>query len=115
MTSTAVAYLDQLKSATVSSESAEAELRREFGARLKAIETDRAFAFRRYNLMLAVAEGIGAAESEDIAIANALAVLRTRLGWHSDSEPRTAILAQFAPVAQAMFVSAAPPEAIARS
>ena len=111
MTATAAAYLDRLKSATVSSESAEAELRREFSARLKAIEHDRAFAFRRYNLMRAVAEGVAAAESEEIAVANALAILRTRLGWHSDSEPRTAILSQFAPVAKAMFLSAAPPEA----
>jgi hypothetical protein len=111
MTATAAAYLDRLKSATVISESAEAELRREFSARLKAIENDRVFAFRRYNLMQAVAEGVATGESEDIAVANALAVLRARLGWHSDSEPRSAILSQFASVAKAMFLSAAPPEA----
>ncbi len=38
MTVTAAAYLDHLKSATVRSETAEAELRREFTTRLKAIE-----------------------------------------------------------------------------
>ena len=111
MTVTAATYLDHLKSATVNSETAETELRREFAARIKAIELDRAFAYRRYNLMRTLAEGVTDAESEEVAVANALAILRTRLGWHSDSEPRTAILAQFAPVAKAMFLSAAPPEA----
>ncbi len=61
--------------------------------------------------MRTIADGIAEAESEEVAVANGLAVLRTRLGWHSDSEPRTAILSQFAPVAKAMFLSAAPPEA----
>jgi hypothetical protein len=111
MTVTAAAYLDHLKSATVRSETAEAELRREFTDRLKAIETDRAFAYRRYNLMRTIADGVAEAESEGMAVANGLAVLRARLGWHSDSEARTAVLSQFAPVAKAMFLSAAPPEA----
>jgi hypothetical protein len=111
MTAAAASFLDDLKNATSRADAAESALRQDFSARLKSIEQDRAFAYRRFNLMRAMAEGIAGAESEEIAVANALGVLRTRLGWHSDSEVREAVLANFAPVGRAVFMSFAPPEA----
>ncbi len=107
----ASSFLDKLQSAVTRADAAESELRKEIAARLKTIESDRMFAYRRLNLMRAVAEGVVAAESEEIAIANSLGVLRSKLGWSSDSEPRQAVLSNFAPVGKAVFLSLAPPEA----
>jgi hypothetical protein len=103
-------FLDALKLATERANAAEDEFRREVAVRVKALERDRAFAFRRLNLMRAIADAIGGAESEEIAVAVAAAMLRTKLGWSSDSEARDVTLSRFAPVAQAMFASLAPAE-----
>ena len=69
------------------------------------LEQERAFAFRRLNVMRSVAEAIGRAESEEIAVAGGLAALRIKLGWSEDSEWRSAVLSRFAPVAQAVSKS----------
>ena len=111
---TATFFLDALKAAADEAEAAEARFRREIAGRTKALERERAFAFRRLNLMRAVADAIASAESEEIAVANATATLRARLGWASDSEARDAVLVRFVPVAQAAFASLAPPEAEAQ-
>jgi len=101
-------FLDGLKRATEHTTAAESDFRREIARRIKALENERAFAFRRYNLICAIADLVASAESEEIAVAGATAVLRTKLGWSSDSEARAAVLSRFAPVAQTMFASLAP-------
>lgn len=111
MTVATASFLDDLKSATARADADETRLREDFSQRLKSIEQDRAFAYRRYNLMRAIADDMASADSEEIAVGNALAVLRSRLGWHSDSEARIAVLSSFAPVGKAVFLSLAPPEA----
>jgi hypothetical protein len=107
---TAMSFLESLQAAAHDADVAEAAFRREVATRVAAIEQNRAFAYRRLNLMKAVAEAVGQAEEEQPAVAYALAVLRSRLGWESDSDARAAVLARFAPVAQAMFVSLTPDE-----
>jgi hypothetical protein len=107
---TAMSFLESLQVAAHDADVAEAAFRRELATRVAAIEQNRAFAYRRLNLMKAVAEAVGQAEEEEPAVAYALAVLRSRLGWESDSDARAAVLARFAPVAQAMFVSLTPDE-----
>jgi hypothetical protein len=102
-------FLDDLKRATERAAAVENDFRREIAQRIKALESERAFAFRRFNLMRAIADVVASAESEEIAVASATALLRTKLGWSSDSEARSAVLSRFAPVAQAMFASLAPP------
>jgi len=111
MTVAAASFLDRLQSAASHADKAEGLLREEMSRRLKVIEEDRKFAYRRFNLMRAVAESVAAAESKEIAVANALAVLRNKLGWSSDSEARQAVLSRFAPVTEAAFANLAPPEA----
>ena len=110
MIATTAAFIDSLQEAAVKSESAEVAFRREIAERIKSFEHERAFAYRRLNFVRALAEAIASAASEEIAVANALAVVRTKLGWSSDSEARTAVLSRLAPVAQAMFASLAPSE-----
>jgi len=99
----AALFLDRLKAATVDAESAEETFRRESAAQAKQLEQKRAFAYRRFNLMCAVADGIASAENEEMAVATALAVVRTKIGWSSDSEARSETLTHFAPVASAIF------------
>ncbi len=105
---TAMSFLEDLRAAARDAEAAEAGYRREVAARISDLEQQRAFAFRRLNLMQAIAEAAGPAEDEPTAMAYALAALRARLNWESDSEARAAVLARFAPVAQAVFASLMP-------
>jgi hypothetical protein len=104
-------FLDDLQQAAVRADGAEAELRKEITERMKIIEQERVFAYRRLNLMKTVAQAVASAESEEIAVANSLAIVRERLGWSQDSEPRMATLEQFASVGKAVFLSLGPPEA----
>lgn len=106
----AASYLDALKLSADQSAIAENEFRSQIAARIKELEKQRSFAFRRLNLMKEVASVIAGAESEEIAVAAATAVLRVKLGWASDSEARVAVVSSFAPVAQAMYASLAPVE-----
>lgn len=101
-------FLDQLDAAAGRAAAAETEFRRQSAERIKALERDRSFAFRRLNLMRTIAEAIGRAEGEEMAVANGLAMVRARLGWTGDSETRSAILSRFAPVSQAVYASLHP-------
>lgn len=85
-------------------------MQREIVERRKLIEQERKFAYRRFNFMRAVSDGVGSAQSEEIAVANALTVMRNALNWSSDSAARQATLSDFAPVAVAMFVNQATKE-----
>jgi hypothetical protein len=106
----AAAYLDTLQLAAERSTAAEDEFRNQIAGRIKELERQRSFAFRRLNLMKEIAVVVAGAESEEIAVAAATAVLRAKLGWASDSDARMAVVSGFAPVAQAMFASLAPAE-----
>ena len=76
----AASYLDALKLAADQSAIAENEFRSQIAARIKELEKQRSFAFRRLNLMKEVGSVIAGAESEEIAVAAATAVLRAKLG-----------------------------------
>jgi hypothetical protein len=96
-------FLVELKSAAEAAKVAEGRFRREAAVRIAALEQERAFAFRRLNLMQAIAEAMASADSEEIAVASAFATLRTRLGWNSDSEARSEVIARFGQVVLAIF------------
>ena len=96
-------FLVELKTAAEAAKVAEGSFRRDAAVRIAALEQERAFAFRRLNLMQAIAEAMASAESEEIAVASAFATLRTRLGWNSDSEARSEVIARFGQVVLAMF------------
>lgn len=96
-------FLLDLKTAAEAAKNAEGNFRREAASRIQALEEDRAFAFRRYNLMQAIASSMESSEDEEIAVASAVAVLRTRLGWNSDSEAQAEVMTHFSPVGLALF------------
>jgi hypothetical protein len=102
------AFIDELAAAADSSSVAEAEYRREAAERIKVLAQERAFAFRRLNLMRDMARAMMGAETEEAAVACALAALRSRLGWTGDSEVHAAILSRFGPVAEALFAGLDP-------
>lgn len=102
-------FLDALKTSADHAERLEADFRREVADRARILEQARTFAFRRLELMRRVAEAIASAESEDIAVARGISILRTNLGWSSDSDARSEALSRFMPVARAVFASLAPP------
>ena len=95
-------FLAVLQSAADNAAEAEAQFRRAANQRFAVLEAARAFAHRRLNLMRAIADAAARPENEEIAVANALAVLREQLGWHGDSEARSQVLSHFAPVACAV-------------
>ena len=105
MTLATTSYLDAFKAAADHAEATEGQFRREAVQRIAALERERTFAYRRLNLVRTITEALTGVETEEIAVANALAVLRSRLGWSADSEARTEVLARFASVAQAVFCS----------
>jgi len=78
-----------LQAAADNAAEAEAQFRRDANQRFSALEAARAFAHRRLNLMRTIANAAAQPESEEIAVANALAVLREKLGWHGDSDARS--------------------------
>lgn len=104
----ASSFLDTLKDAAENAGAAEEALRREFAERTKRLADERAFAYRRYNLMRSVAEAVATAESEEIAVAAGNGILRAKLGWDSDSEARSETLSRFSAVSKEMFAALAP-------
>ena len=104
MTRTA-AWIDELVAATRTAEAAETTYRAESARRIEALAQERAFAFRRANLLRAVAEAVARAEDEPTAVAHGLATLRARLGWDFDSEARDEIVTRFAPVCAALHAA----------
>jgi hypothetical protein len=96
-------FLETLKRAADAASEAEEAFRRETAARTQMLERDRAFAFRRLNLMRNIHEVVAPAASMEDAVTAAEAALRLKLGWSDDSSARSEVLARFAPVARAVF------------
>lgn len=111
MAPTNVAFLDELKREADDVTEAETALRRESARRIAALEQERAFAFRRFNLMRAIVAAVGTAteakDAEAAAVANAIGVLRGQLEWTGTNAAHDAVLAHFAPVAQAAYAGVA--------
>jgi hypothetical protein len=103
VTVASIHFLDALKAAADEAEKAEGQFRREIAQRIALLERERAFAFRRLNLMQAVTKAVTGAESEEAAVACALDALCDKLGWQAASPARDAVLTQFTPVVQSVF------------
>jgi hypothetical protein len=110
LTAQGFTFLDRLKVAADTASAAEATFRQQAGQRIAALDRERAFAFRRLNLMRAIADAIIEAKTEEQAVASALATLRAKLDWSSDSDARALLLSRFSPVARAVFANLMAPE-----
>lgn len=87
---------------------AETRFRQEIAARTAALAEARAHAYRRADLMRALAETVRATDSPELAVAAGQALLRGRLGWGEDSAARSEVLEALAPVCLALFAAARP-------
>lgn len=92
-------------------ETEEAAFRREAARRIGELERERAFAYRRANLMRSLADITAGAEDAAMAAAAAQALLRARLGWGEDDAARSEILTRFGAVGAAMHALATGGEA----
>jgi hypothetical protein len=94
-------FLDAMKQSAERAAAAEEGYRRDYAQRVAVLERERAYAFRRLNLVRSLADAVATAEKE-AAVASALAVFRDKLGWAGDSEARTATTEHFRPVVEAI-------------
>lgn len=96
------AYLDDLKRAAHAASTAEETFRNEATRRFKALERERAFAFRRYNLIQSVATAIADAKDEAEAIALGSATLLREVNWTGASKAQREVAERFQPVVVAL-------------
>jgi hypothetical protein len=108
MRTAAGALLAEFEAAATAAEEAEAALRKRMQVQVSRLESERAFAYRRLNLMRTLIRAIGPAESEAAAVAGGLAAVRSQLGWESDTDTRTETLKRLAAVVRATFANLAP-------
>ncbi len=91
-------YLDELERAARGASAAEEAYRREAAARFRQFEQERAFGFRRLNLMRTVTAAVVDAKDEDEAAqAGGQAFLR-ELEWSAATESQRQALEKFRPV-----------------
>jgi hypothetical protein len=94
------AFLSTLEAAARAADAEETAFRREAAARIETLERARTFAFRRLNVLRAMAEAARRAPDPDAAIAAQLDLIRDRLGWAgSEGETPRAVLDRLAPLA----------------
>ena len=81
----------------------EENFRREAAVRFRELEQDRAFGFRRLNLMRTVTAALDGCETEEDAILRGSAAFLHELGWSGTSETQQETLTNFAPVIAACW------------
>jgi hypothetical protein len=96
-------FLDQLEQSAHAASVEEENYRREVAARIKKLEKERAFGFRRLNLMRTVVAAIEACETEDDAVAQGSTAFLREVGWSSESESQQEALEKFQPVIRACW------------
>jgi hypothetical protein len=110
MTAPAQALLATFEAVASAAGKAEAAVRKRAEAEIAAAERERAFAYRRLNLLRTLVRAIVSAESEQAAVGRGLAAVRAELGWEVDSDTRTETLSRLAPVVRTAFANLMPAE-----
>lgn len=109
MTAALDAYLDELNDAARDANVAEETYRKDALTRIKHLELERAYAFRRLNLIKVVASSMNGAKDEAEAIARASATFLSEIGWTGASEAQREVLGKFLPVIVALQEAAKAP------
>lgn len=102
-------FLDELEREAHGASVAEEAYRREVAERMRTLEQERAFGFRRFNLMRSITAAVAAAQNEDEALAKGQEVLLAELQISAASEANQETLRRFEPVLRACW-SACQPE-----
>jgi hypothetical protein len=105
----AATFLDTLQSAADQASGAETAFHRELAQRIKLLEEERAYAFRRLNLMQLITNAVMGSDDRDLAIAGSLAMVRIELGWVGEDEGHDLVMVQLKPVSEAVLTILKPP------
>jgi hypothetical protein len=107
------ALLDDLNRIAHDASINEENYRKEAAVRFRELEQDRAFGFRRLNLMRTVTAALDGCETEEDAILRGSTAFLHELGWSGTSETQQETLTNFAPVIAACWQATLPeaPEA----
>lgn len=95
-------FLDQLQRAAHDAGVIEENTRREALQRIKATERARAFAYRRLNLVKAVAEAVAGAKDDAEAAARGAAAMLREVNWTGASKTQREVADRFLPVVAAL-------------
>lgn len=101
------AFLADLDAAKTAAGMAETSFRAEAAAREKELATERAYAYRRADLMAGLARSVADAETAEMAEAAGRALLAARLGWAEASPARDEVMLRFAALARALHKACA--------
>ena len=97
------AFLDDFERSAHEASVNEENYRREVQDRLKVLANERAFGFRRLNLMRTVVAAISDCETEDDAIVKGSAAFLREVGWSAENESQQESLEKFQPVIRACW------------
>ena len=109
MTSSAQALLAKFEATAIAAKESEAALHKQMAQEVARAEHERAFAYRKLNLLRAVIDAVAPAKDEESATAAGITALRAELGWEKGNE--TCDLTRFSPVVRAIFLSVTTPAA----
>ena len=102
------ALLDDLDRIAHDASINEENYRKEAAVRFRELEQDRAFGFRRLNLMRTVTAALDGSESEEDAILRGSTAFLRELEWSGTSEMQQETLTNFAPVIAACWQATQP-------
>jgi tRNA A37 N6-isopentenylltransferase MiaA len=103
MNETAAALVAEFESAARTVQQAEDALRKRMADEVAELERRRAFAFRRANVVRALAQAAAASETEEAALAAQRASLRDELDWRLESAVQREILDRLQPLGRLMW------------
>ncbi len=98
---TLTVFLEGLERAAHEASIAEENYRREASERFRVLERERAFGFRRFNLMGAVLAALGGSKDEDEALAGGSAAFLREMSWSGTTDSQKETLEHFQPVIRA--------------
>jgi len=100
------ALLDDLDQIAHTAAVNEENFRKEAAARFRELEQDRAFGFRRLNLMRSVTSALSGCETQEDALVKGSAAFLHELGWSGTSDTQQETLQRFEPVIIACWQAA---------
>lgn len=100
---TLTAFLDGLERDAHAASVAEENFRREIAERLRALEQERAFGFRRFNLMRSVIDAVASGQDEEEALAKGRETVAQELQIGAETAVNLETLQRFEPVLRACW------------
>ena len=108
MTETFATWLDTLTAGARAASIAEQEHQKEAARRAAELRVERAFAWRRLNLVRAVAAAVRGAEDAETAAAAGRAAMLREVGWNGATQAQRDVAERFAPVVLAVWGATRP-------